>query len=238
MELKSLTDLYSLSSSWTSPELFQENTVIEGQTIQLCGLSVKHTSGLLITASAASLQESPLQRAYFELLERTSRVELDQMSQKKFPLFALDGSSASNSSNQVLEEIFKVSPCPSEWSYSKSNGVAAHTDPKLASLNAVSETIERDLILRSWYGELPPQKRGTRIVGLPEAWSKIYAFESYVLIDPIKHATKEGFAKVASVIVGFPISHNSAYYRYAFLRFDRISACLRGKPSKHRHNRM
>jgi len=93
----------------------------------LRGIAAKHNeTGKIITGSAADFsQERSYVRALGELKER-------------------------------IVTVNKVKPHKiGKFSYSLSNGVASHYDLSIAKKNAFIELIERDVVLRSWYGELP-----------------------------------------------------------------------------------
>jgi len=63
---------------------------------------------------------------------------------------------------RAREEVFPEAPADCSYRYALTNGVAAATDFTAAARSAAYEAIERDRILRSWYGLIAPLR-------LPEA---------------------------------------------------------------------
>lgn len=128
--LRSLQQRYPLSTDWEIPEVFEDRLELGSLRIGLSGLvASRKRDGFQVTGSAAQLGEAPIERAYFELLERTALFEIDPKHSEHFPL----------------------SSEPATWQYSKSNGVALHTSFSIACEKAAFELIERDRVLRSWF---------------------------------------------------------------------------------------
>jgi hypothetical protein len=170
LELDQLLNQYPLSERWKSPELFQDELAIGDLKIQRVGVFTQDTNDQLITGSAVAIGEVPLQRAYFELLERMSN---------------FDAEKGSDSNAQA------------RWKFSKSNGVAAHTDLSRAMQFAHMEILERDHLLRSWLGALAPEKISVESPAIPQTlWSE-YEFEAYQL------SARDSFWKTIGVF-GFP----------------------------------
>ena len=119
---------WPLPANWSDVEIFSQNLVFGETTIYGVGLMSKNETGKISSSSATGLDEnSILIRAYIELLERIALIDLNEV----------------NISNQ-------------DWKLSLSNGVAAHTDLRLAKTSAAHELQERSQILKSWYGEFTP----------------------------------------------------------------------------------
>lgn len=113
-------------------ELFEDLAEVGRWKIFLVGLSLRSPSGDLITASAAGLTDYPKQRAFYELVERAWLWQLrDQIDIEK------EGGQS--------------------WKLSLSNGVAFGMGKEDASRRALYELVERDRVLRSWYGEFQPK---------------------------------------------------------------------------------
>jgi hypothetical protein len=154
------------------------------------GVASRGPSGVEVTGSAAQLGEPPLDRALYELCERAAVVE--GMEPATTPLRHARDS----------EAAFPSSPAPERWVHSRSNGVAFHTDLDEARRRALWELVERDRVLRAWYGELVPAR--TELPGhlpLMQVCSQ-YALEAYLLPsrDPAGHCAD---VRVAAVL-GFP----------------------------------
>ena len=63
------------SDKWSISDSFVASVDVLGQKIHLSGLEAKSTAGVPVVGSAASLELSPFDRSYYELLERISIVE-------------------------------------------------------------------------------------------------------------------------------------------------------------------
>jgi hypothetical protein len=90
-----------------------------------------------VTGASADLERAPFDRAYFELLERLAVKEIAARS--------VSGSGG----EQVLS---------SERRLSLSNGVALQVSSERAAISAALELVERDRVLRSWYGGARPER--------------------------------------------------------------------------------
>lgn len=125
-ELARLIREHPLPPDVAVPSLYADVVTIAGVEVHRVGLA-SAAAGVEITGSAAETAGPPLRRAYFELLERAAVV----------------GAGAS------LEPSAPSRPA-------RSNGVALHRSWEEACQRARFELIERDRVLRSWYGELAP----------------------------------------------------------------------------------
>ncbi|MBI1859503.1 MAG: YcaO-like family protein [Deltaproteobacteria bacterium] len=170
-ELDRLLGFYPLSHQWKSPTLFEDTIEIGDFELKLVGLSAEHESGQMVLGSAAASQGDVLTRAYFELIERTSIIEAVNAAERPFPLVSEFGVMKTTTTSQ---KVFPQSPDPARWKYSLSSGVAAHTDFSLACRSANWELIERDRILRSWYGEIVPCQIPTHPCSLPAEIESLY----------------------------------------------------------------
>lgn len=145
LSVKALFDEYPLPGC-AEPELYQEQIEIRGSFLNLVGLSTQSMNFPEVTASAAGLSSNATEndpliytRAYFELLERTSIL-------------------AARKTHSA--ELFLTSTEPEIWTYSKSNGIAAHAHWESACRSAKLELMERDAVLRSWYFGIHPISLG------------------------------------------------------------------------------
>lgn len=149
-QLKNLMDKYPLPEGQKITQEFFDFLQLGELKLGLAGLIAEGKDGVPCLGSAAQAAELPLERAYFELLERICVFEARAQVKKYFPLRLENGDTI----GEILStDLFLQSPCPDEWIYSTSNGVALHHNFIEAALGAKSELIERDLILRSWYGD-------------------------------------------------------------------------------------
>ena len=177
--MTSLDDLrrsYPLMNGWEAPTLFQETTSVNGLRIHLVGLAARATDSEMAIGSAGALECAPLARAYFELLERASIVT--SMRDPTASVVLKDAHGAQRSIVTVAE-LFPASTAPQSWSYSRSNGVAIASNWKDACDRALWELIERDRVLRSWYGAIVPEKIDFPAGFLPPHLSEIYDVEAF-----------------------------------------------------------
>lgn len=214
--VRSLLEAYPLSSGWAVPEIFQETVQIGKCKLFLAGLSTSHESGQSVSGSAAQTGKFPWVRGYFELLERTSIIEAEASDLSHFDLINDRGFRF----RKVAKELVCPSdPFPEKWRYSKSNGVAAHTTWKQASSSAAWELIERDRVLRSWRGEITPQRILTFEERILLSLKGYYEFFCCDFPDP-NHPSEH----VAGVFA-FPIT-NVIGPIYGFGARDDLSAAL------------
>jgi hypothetical protein len=177
--MTSLDDLrrsYPLMNGWEAPTLFQETTSVVGLRIHLVGLAARATGSEMAIGSAGALECAPLARAYFELLERASIVT--SMRDRTASVVLKDAQGAARS-NITVAELFPESTAPEIWSYSRSNGVAIASNWKDACDRALWELIERDRVLRSWYGAILPEKIDFPPGFLPADLSETYDVEAF-----------------------------------------------------------
>lgn len=131
IELDQLQKSYPLPTGWRLKDSFFDIcSAAASLDLSLAGLVAEADSGAVVTGSAAGEGPYPVLRAYMELIERISVMTA--------PVH--DEASAGN------------------WRKAKSNGVGAHVTFAQASEAAALELVERDRILRSWWGEVRPQR--------------------------------------------------------------------------------
>ncbi|MCY4644234.1 MAG: YcaO-like family protein [Bacteriovoracales bacterium] len=121
---------FPLPHNWALKERISDSICILGKTFYRNGLFA--VSGDKIALGSVGGIRSRADLAYYELLERI-----------------------------YLQEFFPRTPVAPEdrkhYAYALSNGAAIHTHEDQAVQNARLELIERDRILRSWYGEYAPK---------------------------------------------------------------------------------
>lgn len=196
-EFDRLCEDFPLSERWTRPSLLRHVTRIGKTEIRLIGLSATETGGQCVTGSAGGLEESTLERAYFELLERTSIVEA--ISAGAVTVAVLDPEGRLEGTI-CMNEVFAESPDPQQWTYARSNGVAAGRDWKSAAHRAELELHERDRSLRSWYGEGVPHRIELPRHMVPESLDEYFEFEAYLLGGRERAAQ----TVVVSALLGLP----------------------------------
>jgi hypothetical protein len=179
MSLERLCELYPLAPQWKISTIVEETTSVGGVQIYIAGLRADDVTGQMATGSAGDLRSSPLTRAYFELLERTSIFAACEGGEQQLVAKAMDGTELEKLDK---DSVLPRSEDPSRWRYARSNGVAAGRSWEEACSRAELELWERDRILRSWYGETRPVRIEPPL-DLPAELDALYTFESYLFTD-------------------------------------------------------
>ncbi|HLD99338.1 MAG TPA: YcaO-like family protein [Bdellovibrionota bacterium] len=177
---------YPLPPGWSVPENFHEVLAELGTPVHLVGLSIQHQNGRIVTASAAQINTLPIDRAFFELIERISVLEiLDKIKSGKNRLH-LRTATGTILQEVDAESVFPEDPAPEKSRYSKSNGVAAFSDFSGACDRASLELIERDRLLRSWFGGPAPKRLPDSIHAgweIRDSLTRYYSSETYLFED-------------------------------------------------------
>ncbi|HEX4473509.1 MAG TPA: YcaO-like family protein [Polyangiaceae bacterium] len=153
------SDVAALASRFGAPpslgavEWCVDDAKIDGATIHLAGVAAD-VDGECVTGSAASTVEVPIERAYLELLERLAVLEAIERAPSRFATVDETGTTTGIA---PFGKVFPTSPTPDTWRWARSNGVAVGPNFGFAANRAHLELIERDRVLRSWYGELLPR---------------------------------------------------------------------------------
>jgi hypothetical protein len=135
------------------PEIFDGTALAAGLPIRLAGIAVRHGAET-ITGSAGSLVDDPFPRAAAEFVERLSLLATISRGRKLVPFYderrrelgVLPGST-----------VFPTSPDETSHRWARSNGVALGSTWTDAARRARFELVERDRVLRSWFGEGAPE---------------------------------------------------------------------------------
>jgi hypothetical protein len=169
-----MLELYPLGTSWERPSVFTETVVIGTTPINLCGLATGGSDP--VTGSAADLEIDPVERAYFELIERTSIIEAITDPVRMLRVLDRDGNAVGTlRSAEVFPRVSEE-----QFAYARSNGVAAGYDWGPACDAARWELLERDRVLRSWFGEVAPCPTEISIASPLAGLAQEYAFSAYV----------------------------------------------------------
>lgn len=147
--LAALIDELPLGSDWDRPTLWHETARIAGLDVPLVGLHARSHSGSAVTAGASGPGRETLRRCYFELLERFAIVEALGCETSEVPL---RGATGAERGQRRVGEVFRTQEASEQRRPSLSNAVAAHVRWEDACAAARLEAIERDRVLRSWYG--------------------------------------------------------------------------------------
>lgn len=189
---------FPLNDGWVEEEPVEDAIDAGGQWVERAGLAARREGCGEATGSAAAIGRSPLDRAYFELLERVSILDAMRVRSRRWPLLDAGGTVAGEAKT---EELFPESDAPDEWRYARSNGVAFHSTFEQARDHALWELAERDRVLRSWYGGAAPVRTdlpGEETLPSPDA----HDWRGYVLPDA-RPTCWTATVRVA-VVVGFP----------------------------------
>jgi hypothetical protein len=159
-EFSELCRKYPLSDHWQPPELFQEAAKVGP-------LTTSDRIGHSTFGSAAELRSAAgrrggasigvVARSYFELMERAATVESIDRSPSAVAVYDAGRHPFSLLPRSV---VHPPDEHPNVRRHAKSNGVAAHVDWLDACRSAARELVERDRVLRSWYGASTPVELG------------------------------------------------------------------------------
>jgi hypothetical protein len=206
MVLDQLRDEYPLAERWSDPEVFLDTVNVCGVSVLVAGLSVRSDTGETAFGSAGSLRESPVERAYFELIERIGVLAAPT---REGALVGLRTQTGQEVGTIGCDVLFPRSPEPDRWRYARSNGVAVASSWREACMRAEWELVERDRIVRSWLGERSPLRVIGPIVSMPQKLTASYLIEAYVFESSaatnIEVAGVFGFPKSAEapLVYGF-----------------------------------
>ncbi len=166
-----LGSAYPLPAAWASPVVVEDTIEADGLELHRAGLSSVGPGGVEMVGSAADPLESPIDRAYFELIERVSTTEARARARGDADLRSMDGRVVGRRSDR---EVFPESNEPTRWCYSSSNGVAVHVGWQRACQRALWELCERDRLLRTWFGEVAPEPTSFAADSTPLARARGY----------------------------------------------------------------
>lgn len=150
-----VTCTFRLPEPWSTPEIFQDVINAGGLELHRSGLSTVASDGEEVCGSAAQESSGATTRAWFELLERVSTLEAIAAPKPSYVLRDRSGAEVGTVERSI---VFPSSPPDAPWRYARSNGVALHTTWTTACDHAMWELVERDRVLRAWYGETTPMR--------------------------------------------------------------------------------
>lgn len=187
---------FPLPERWSEPAVVDDHVDVGGLRFFRAGLSSNGPRGEEITGAAVELDGSPLQRGYFELLERISTREAIYGNERGFEWQSPSGES---NGSVTLEALFPEASSPSSRR-SSSNGVALHKDWSSARARAHWELAERDRVLRAWYGEIRPTPLSVAGIG---ALALLAQLQEHDLVAYAFPETTEGSFSRGIHVVGF-----------------------------------
>lgn len=227
MNLRAWELLFSeLAPAWTRPETVRVSHAWgKGARFQGLGLFSSHTSGMELFGASEQSPSGAVAIAHWELLERILTWE--------------------------ARERFAQESHSTRFRLSTSNGVALHTDLAQARQNARLELLERDRILRSWYGYLRPELLGSPLSSELETPAGYRWWEARLPCSPgdrhrvevaltlgipqdSKHPVTLGFGAAESLEGALKKSRRESRQRLGFLWGLRLPRCpdlLRADPT-------
>lgn len=165
-----------LPEGWSVEEEVLDRIDVGGAWLHRAGIAVRAPSGEIVTGSAAGLEDDVAPRARFELLERVATCEAIARGEEH-PLRDLSGASRGHVS---VEQLFVAAVEGAAHRPARSNGVALHQSWTSAALAAHRELVERDHVLRAWYGRERPERvaiaPGWALGSLPTYEWRAYSF--------------------------------------------------------------
>jgi hypothetical protein len=200
---------HPLPAPWPAPTIVEDAFEADGLTVRRAGLSTVSPSGEEILGSAAEIDDSPVRRAYFELLERVSTIQWLTHPKLECDLFARDETVRARAG---WKEIVPDSASPSRYRFARSNGVALHEDWRRACDHAFWELCERDRVLRSWYGETVPEPLSNGFEGSPLARTHSYEWFAFGFPSPDTCSFSHGIEVIG--VFGFPMKSAPLVFGY------------------------
>lgn len=210
-----------LPKGWALSERVQDVVRIEGLAIRRAGLCAT-SDGRQAVGSAADLEDDPLPRAAFELMERIALLEAAGVPDALFPVRSREGDEVGTIRSW---HAFPSGDAPEVWTFARSSGVSLHATWAAACDAAACELVERDRVLRAWAGEIRPARaEDNPISSTLSAAMPSYDWHTYLFPAPgagsigrdVEVAGVFGFPKPSSapLVLGFGARSN----RYDALR--------------------
>lgn len=193
--LPTTSHVLPLLDGWSLPEVVDDVITADGIELRRAGLASRKADGTELTGSAASVDELPVERARYELLERMATIDAISRATAGWQVWSREGTPLGSVSS---EEAFPESDRPERWRFARSSGVALHGDWDSACRAAREELAERDRVLRSWYGEMSPIS-----VDAPEQLGAAESYDWNAFLLPAPECSWSEDVVVAGVI-GFP----------------------------------
>jgi hypothetical protein len=173
--LAKLKRLYPLPQGCALRDVFMQRVIVGKLELFMVGLIADAPAAASVTGSAADSQGFPVDRAFFELVERLS---IFLARSRAGELQVRDSQSASKGKRPVTR-VFPADATPNAIRTSLSNGVALHESWPKACAAALCELVERDRVLRSFRGEFAPRPVAATDRKLTRALSSQYEIAAY-----------------------------------------------------------
>jgi YcaO cyclodehydratase, ATP-ad Mg2+-binding len=157
--IDALQQIHPLPAAWQLQDTLVQSTTVGAIDLHMVGLVAgKMGQGLVAVGSAAETERHPIERAYFELLERVSLIDARQSGR----MLRICDTEQRELGQHSATHVFPADPPAHAASkLSLSSGVALHTTWREACARARSELVERDRILRAWHGHCGVQRLAT-----------------------------------------------------------------------------
>jgi hypothetical protein len=170
------------------PEIFDDTVLAAGLPIRLAGIAVRHGSET-ITGSAGSLSDDPFPRAAAELVERLGLLAAIARGKELIPTY-----DERRHEIGVLpaSTVFPTSPDEASHRWARSSGVALGSTWTDAARRARFELIERDRVLRSWFGEGAPEPVLDTGTSIPSILHERYDVRAYSFAKGKEHTSVAG----------------------------------------------
>jgi hypothetical protein len=179
--VQELAERHPLPPGWTLSEIFLQETTVAQLRLCMVGLVGGREAGQAL-GSAAESDAYPVERAYFELLERISI----QQALTAEALWVRDVH-ANALAARPGRRVFPPDPFPERLRLALSNGVALQAGWQSACAAARRELMERDRVLRSFAGEITPRPLPQPAHALCQALASAYRYAAYALGTPGEH---------------------------------------------------
>lgn len=195
-DLSKLQGQWPLSDCWEPAESFTKDLKIGDLKLRLFGLCAYHREGTVVSSLAVDFGEEPWRRAYLDLIRKTAIVEAELSLKNTFPAIDPEGNSQGVVPNI---NVFPLSPDPVRWQYASSSAAAADESREAACRRAANELIERDRVLRSWFGAIRPVPIALSPDFFPKALTAEYDFQAFQFPESANETSKVtavyGFAR-------------------------------------------
>jgi hypothetical protein len=228
--LEELQASHGLPAACKMAEVFLHRVKVGALDLCMVGLVAGTSEAASVTGAAAAEHGFPIDRAFFELLERLSIFAARSSPE---PLRIRDRSGAVKGT-RAARLVFPSDKKPDTLRASLSNGVALHSAWPLACDAAQAELIERDRVLRSFAGEYAPAPIPEPDATLARALRADYEVSAYTFgpkRKQLEHVASGlflfprrasaplvyGFGAATSVVAALAAAKREALQRLAFL---------------------
>ena len=173
--LSELRSTFGLPDGCELRETFFQRTIVGELELFMVGLVASAGADISVTGAAADEHGFPVDRAFFELIERLS-IFLARRSPDPLRVRDVRGTAKGE---RAPARIFPLDKRPELLRTSLSNGVALHASWPEACEAALCELIERDRVLRSFAGEWKPSAIQLPDTKLERSLRAEYSVEAY-----------------------------------------------------------